>query len=296
MRRSEYTRRGLAFAAILLAAARAETQAQVRGRPAGNDAVGAARATPSAHAAAPAASPVRRDSVRAGDDETFRPTVVVRRGTSQGSGTIIASDAEQSLVLTAAHVVRDEGPLAVELHRYNIGLEKTARGTWPLVVEAEVAASDSAADVAVLRFKKPSPVPFVARLYDADPGAIPPGSPATSLGVDLGARLSSWDTLIVKSTRIQLEGEGGDRPFLITQKIPEHGRSGGGLFLPGGRLAGVCVGHAELVEGRRMGVFASIASVRRLLRERKLDALVDRSQGRLAPPPGPPNAERPSAH
>ena len=283
MRRSEGVRRSLVVAAILFVACSTvapRTEAQTRSR-SGRDELRIGGA-PAAH---PSLSLVRTDAVQPGDDGTFRPTVIVRRGTSQGTGTIIATDAKESLVLTAAHVVAGEGSITVELHRYNIGLEKTAGGAWPLVIVAEVAASDPAADVAVLRFREPSPVPFVARLYEGDPDAVAADSLATSLGVDLGARLSSWNTRIVKSTRLQLEGEGWGRPFLITLKIPEHGRSGGGLFLAEGRLVGVCVGHAELVEGRRMGVFASIASVRRLLLEQKLDALVDRSQARLAPAP-----------
>lgn len=288
MRRTECVRRILVVAAILIAgtaeARRAEAQTQRRsGR---NDPrVGAARATPSSRPPSTVAETSSRDAVRPGDDDTFRPSVIVRRGHSQGTGTIIASEAGQSLVLTAAHVLRDEGPITIELHRYNIGLEKTTGGAWPLVAAAEEAGADPAADVALLRFREHSPVPFVARLYDGDPERIPPESLATSLGVDLGARLSSWNTKIIKTTRLQLEGEGWGRPFLITLKTPEHGRSGGGLYLEGGRLVGVCIGHAELVESRRMGIFSSIENVRRLVRENKLDALVERSQARLTAPP-----------
>ena len=54
----------------------------------------------------PAARVRASGSSIASDDWTFRPTVVVRRGTSQGSGTIIASVDGETLVLTAAHVVR----------------------------------------------------------------------------------------------------------------------------------------------------------------------------------------------
>src|SRR4051812_15992052 len=61
------------------------------------------------------------DAPRPEDDGTFRPTVLVRKGRAQGSGTVIASDRAGSLVLTAAHVVEDPGPLRVELHRYNLG-------------------------------------------------------------------------------------------------------------------------------------------------------------------------------
>lgn len=244
--------------------------------------VGASRGSTSSLATRPAATP-RRGAVEPGDDATFRPTVLIRRATSQGTGTIIASTSDQTLILTAAHVVRDEGPITVELHRFNIGLERTTGGAWPLLVRAEVAASDAAADLAVLRMREHSPLPFVAKLYEGDPGDLRPDTLVTSLGIDLGARLSSWNTKVVETTRLQLEGEEQARPFLVTLKTPEHGRSGGGLFVEGGRLVGVCVGHAELIEGRRMGVFASIASIRRLLHEHDLDALMVRPQANAAP-------------
>ena len=53
----------------------------------------------------------------------------------------------------------------------------------------------------------------------------------------------------------------------MTARAPEHGRSGGALFLGGDRpvLVGVCVGRVELKKGKAVGVFASVESVRRLL-------------------------------
>lgn len=237
---------------------------------------------PAARRAAPV--PPRLDAVRPADDRTFRPTVVIRRGKSQGTGTIIATSADSSLVLTAAHVVRDRGDLVVELHRYNVGLEKSRGGDWPLVIPAEVVGTDDAGDVALLRLRGPSPLPFVARLYDDDPAGLAPGALVTSLGVDQGARVASWETGLVETARFRIEDDGEERPFLITMKIPAHGRSGGGLFLADGRMVGVCVGHAEMYQGRRMGIFASLASARRLIRKHGLDAEVARSQAR---PPAP---------
>ncbi|MGE5756573.1 MAG: trypsin-like peptidase domain-containing protein, partial [Planctomycetaceae bacterium] len=88
------------------------------------------------------------------DDQTFRPTVLIRKGPAQGSGTVIASVANETLILTAAHVVRGPGPLRVELHRYNLGRERAEDGEgWPLSVPAEVAATDPPADVAVVRIR-----------------------------------------------------------------------------------------------------------------------------------------------
>ncbi len=226
------------------------------------------------------------DPVVASDDDTFRPTVVVRRGTSQGSGTIVASVDDDTLVLTASHVVRAEGPILVELHRYNLGLERrpNAPGKWPRRVPAELVGDDPAGDVAIVRVRKMVALPYVARLSDAGQDALPADSVLTSVGIDLGTKLSSWRSELVETASFQLNESEIDRPFLITARTPEHGRSGGGLFTDQGRLVGVCVGHAEMIQGRRMGVFASIDSVRRILREHDLAAVVDRSTAHRARP------------
>ena len=105
----------------------------------------------------PAARVDLSKAVLPSDDWTFRPTVVVRRGPSQGSGTIIASVEGETLVLTASHVIRESGPISVELHRYNLGLERMPAppGAWPRPIAAELAAIDRAADLAVLRIVEP---------------------------------------------------------------------------------------------------------------------------------------------
>lgn len=226
-----------------------------------------------AAAMAVAASPAA-DRPRPEDDWTFRPTVIIRRGNAQGSGSVVSSVEGETLILTAAHVVEDRGPLKVELHRYNLGLENDRAGTvWPRSVPAEVVAADDSADVAVLRIKGLGPLPFVARL--AVEGAEPPrGTLVTSLGIDRGTELSSWPTRIAHIDRFEIEGTGAERSFLITTRPPEHGRSGGGLFLANGDLVGVCVGRAKLVKGRNSGIFASSASIRRLLRTFDLDARI----------------------
>jgi len=102
------------------------------------------------------------------------------------------------------------------------------------------------------------------------------------VGIDLGAKLSSWKTGLVEVLWFGLIDGGKDRPFLVTDKIPEHGRSGGGLFDRDGQLVGVCVGHAELVKGRRRGVFSSVESARKLLENNELTSVIDRSEARRA--------------
>ena len=215
------------------------------------------------------------------DDRTYRPTVVVRRGTLQGSGTIIASINGRTLVLTAAHVMEGQAPIKVELHRYNLGLEQSPSrpGEWPRQVRASLVAVDRAADIAVLRIDRMAPLPYVARLAPAA-SLYPSGSTVISVGIDLGTKLTSWTGRLVKSVSMLFNDSDEERRFLITDRTPEHGRSGGGLFLAGGELVGVCVGHAELIKGRELGVYASIESIRALLEEAKLTAVVASSERR----------------
>ena len=261
---------------------------------------------------APGQTPARPVRTKAEDDRTFRPTVIVRKGTGQGSGTVIASVPGETLVLTASHVAKAaaEGPLAVEVHRYNLGVENDlpAKG-WPLVLPAELAAADPAADVAVIRIRGRLDLPFVARL--APEGREPKaGVEVTSVGVDGGNHFSSWVTRVrepvwltfevgkssaeaagettIGSPRFHgevhaakptgLDAGGKERPVLLTEKAPVQGRSGGGLYVKGGLLVGVCVGRIETGRASGGGIFASIESIRKLLRENDLDAVVARSE------------------
>jgi hypothetical protein len=283
--------------------------------------IGAVQTIVAARGAEPQARP------RPSDDLTFRPTVIVRSTSGQGSGTIIASVKGETLVLTAAHVVKAKGSLTVELHRYNLGVERTlpANG-WPLSLPAHLAAIDPIGDVAVLRIRGRPALPYVARIAAVGDEPVP-STVVASVGIDGGELLESWQThlreVVWFSMRPDQEGRTRlykladarsgprdpaseinvrERPFLITSRAPEHGRSGGGLYRDGARLVGVCVGRIELEGGQAWGVFASIDSVQRLLREHDLNLVIDRSAARRtrpsvtttqAPKPDPPASTRP---
>jgi S1-C subfamily serine protease len=220
------------------------------------------------------------------DDLTFRPTVLVRKGKAQGSGTVIASVKGEALILTAAHVVAEPGPLRIELHRYNVGLERVEGGQgWPLSVPGEIAAAEPSADVAVVRVRGLVALPYVARIAP-DAGEPAKGTVVTSVGIDGGAKLSSWAARVVGVVWFEEEGSQVERPFLLTSRAPEPGRSGGGLFLANGELVGVCMGRTKRLQGHRTGVFVSPASIRQLLQNHKLDVAID--QTRALPAPRPP--------
>ena len=225
-----------------------------------------------------------RTGPKPSDDSTYRPTVMVRRGTSQGSGTIIASVDRETLVLTAAHVVRGQGPIVVELHRFNLGVERKTPG------DGIMAAPDSLGARGLRPGSRPGHHPD--RGHACAALRRPAGRAAmqilhqtlrvTSIGIDLGTELAGWSSRIVDTLTFELNESREQRPFLITENVPEHGRSGGGLFLANGELVGVCIGHAELVPGRRLGVFASRKSIRFLLEDHKLTAAILRSESRRA--------------
>ncbi|HMB07844.1 MAG TPA: serine protease [Isosphaeraceae bacterium] len=249
----------------------------------GSRAVWVAVAAAGAVVAGAGAGPPRREGppdsqAIPADDQTFRPTVLIRKGPAQGSGTVIASVGNETLILTAAHVVRGPGPLRVELHRYNLGRERAEDGEgWPLSVPAEVAATDPPADVAVVRIRGMGALPHVARIAPGD-GEPARGTVVTSVGIDGGTHLSSWAAQVVGVVWFEQPGGGAERPFLLTTRAPEHGRSGGGLFLAGGELVGVCMGRTKMLREHRTGIFASTASIRQLLRDHDLDAAIVQAQ------------------
>jgi S1-C subfamily serine protease len=131
-----------------------------------------------------------------------------------------------------------------------------------------VVARDVSGDVAVLRVDGMRALPYVARLADLDD--LPKtGTEVTSIGIDLGTDFKSWDTR-VKGIATMTREEKDARLFVLTEHAPEHGRSGGGLFLADGKLMGVCVGRIEergSKAGKVTGIFASGPTIRRVVRQ-----------------------------
>lgn len=219
------------------------------------------------------------------DDAAFRPTVMVHKGVSLGTGTVIASLEGETLILTANHVIDEPGPLTVDLNRFNLGLERVRDGAvFPRVLRASIVASDPATDLAILLIRGQLALPYVARIAR---GTAPPptGSTVTSIGFDKGARLVGMTTAVRGVERLDLGRGGGERRFLITENPPEHGRSGGGLFRPDGDLVGVCIAKAEFHKGPVKGVFTTLGNVKGLLRDHeKLARTVARSSTRPRSP------------
>ena len=122
----------------------------------------------------------------------YRPSVVLRHGNGRGSGTVIASVAGDTLILTAAHVVSGGDEVSVELHPYNLGLpiSLSRKPEWPKVVPGRVIARETAADVALVRVEGMKAMPYLANLAGLEerPEA---GQTLTVLGYD-GAKGADW--------------------------------------------------------------------------------------------------------
>jgi len=225
------------------------------------------------------------DLPRPDDDATYRPTVMVRRGKSLGSGTIIASVHGETLILTASHVIQGDGPIAVELHRYNLGVEHVqAIQGFPKRIEAQLLARDQDGDLAILQIKGHRAFPYIARIAKGE-GTPAPGSVVTTIGFDRGAKLIGFVTRVKKIDEVNMGQGGGFRRFIATEDPPEVGRSGGGLFRSDGMLVGVCVARAEPRGGRTIGLFSTLENVRALIRsDEAIEAAVARAVARPRSP------------
>ncbi len=148
-----------------------------------------------------------------------------------------------------------------------------------MLAPAEVVVTDTAADVALVRMQYKTAIPYTARLNLEAKEPIP-ADILTSVGLVSGTNLTGWRTDIKGQARIDLatfthRGPQGDpRVFTVTTKPPEFGRSGGGLFRPDGSLVGVAVGRLRINDRPEVGVFASLASIRRLVRENHLEETI----------------------
>ena len=218
------------------------------------------------------------DASAAGLDATYRTTVVVRKGSALGTGVIVGSVEGETLILTAAHVIEEPGPLSIQIFPYNLGWEKTRTvREFPRRLRASIAARDPDIDLAVLRVSGQLAFPYVARIARGD-RPLTPGMAVTSIGFDWGERLIGFPTRLRQMDRIDMNRGGGPRSFLITENPPEIGRSGGGLFLEDGTLIGICLARAQLPPAPVRGMYSTIGNIRGfLVADERLARVIARS-------------------
>lgn len=198
-----------------------------------------------------------------------------------GSGTIIHSTPEESLILTCAHIFQMDGkgyvapsrfPRPVEVDLFDGQIRTRGQGPGQLIhngekYRAEVIDYDFVHDVGLIRIRP-------GRRLPASPVVPPDWKPARQMemitvGCSEGRDATAWSTTITNPLIRGLQG----RPTyeaIECSNAPKQGRSGGGLYTSDGYLAGVC-DFAE-PQGNH-GLYATPRSIYRLLDKNQLMAL-----------------------
>ena len=205
-----------------------------------------------------------------------------------GSGTVIRSTPEESLILTCAHGFKVPARPALAPADFKIPVtvdlfDDQLAGRQPAMVHciqkdvtAEVVDFDYSQDLGLLRIK---------------PGRVLPASPIVpigwkprlgmkmiAVGCSRGNDATAWDTTILDANTITSRTIGSQMPSVavsvyMCEHRPREGRSGGGLFTPDGYLAGV---NFEAAANKDAGLYAAVEPVRAFLDRNKLADLYEK--------------------
>ena len=193
-----------------------------------------------------------------------------------GSGTIIDSSPEESLILTCAHIFKMEGQRQVPPSRFPRKItidifDGKLKGQQVHPVEkgipGEVVDYDFALDVGLIRFRPGRRLP-ASRVVPAhwQPKA---SMGMTTVGCSEGQDATAWSTRILNPKMRGLSGNPHYQAIECTN-APLQGRSGGGLYTSDGYVAGVC-NFAE-PRGNR-GLYATPESIYSILDRNRLSDL-----------------------
>jgi thiol-disulfide isomerase/thioredoxin len=223
-------------------------------------------------------------------ETVVRIRVLSNRSTGFGSGTVIHSTPEESLILTCAHIFKLErreqaAPaefprrIMIDLFDGNLTGTKPAKVHFVEQVEGWAVDYDFKRDVGLIRIKPGRRLP-ACRVVPAH-WQPQPRMQVLTVGCSEGHDATAWHTIITKA-RIQNFLQGNSTYEAIECDVaPKQGRSGGGLFTDDGYLAGVC-NFAE-PQGDH-GLYATPRSIYKLLDRNDLMALyapVSRGSGTL---------------
>jgi hypothetical protein len=213
-------------------------------------------------------------------ETVVRIRVLGKNSVGFGSGTVIYSTPEESLILTCAHIFKIEGrgkqfapsqfprEIKIDLFDGKLRGERPAQVHFQETVDGKAVDYDFVTDVGLIRIRpgKRLPASRVAPAY---------WQPASrmrmlTVGCSEGQDATAWQTVIVNP---KMPGSIIGSPSyeaIECLKAPKQGRSGGGLFTDNGYIAGVC----NFAEPRGdHGLYATPRSIYRLLDRNELAAL-----------------------
>jgi thiol-disulfide isomerase/thioredoxin len=205
-----------------------------------------------------------------------------------GSGTIIKSTPEESIILTCAHIFKLEGRQqaapAKFPRRITVDLfDGKLNGQQPPMVhrsnetyEGKAIDYDFSRDVGLIRIRPGRKLPcsrVVPAHWKPQPRML-----MTTVGCSEGRDATVWNTTIVNPS---MHGLSGNPKYEAIECVtaPKQGRSGGGLYTSDGYVAGVC----DFAEPRgNHGLYATPTSIHAILDRNDLMACyapVDRKGG-----------------
>ncbi|CAN5902892.1 trypsin-like peptidase domain-containing protein [soil metagenome] len=210
-------------------------------------------------------------------ETVVRITVHSNGSLGLGSGTIVHSTPEESIILTCAHIFAmgkgqqpppSKFPLKVTVELFDGKLGGAGGQTLTPAsphIPAEVIDYDHDRDVGLIRIRP-------GRILPASPVVPQHWSPQArmrmyTVGCSHGKDATAWNTVI---TDPQFAGLGGKREYEAIQCkfSPKQGRSGGGLYTEDGYVAGVCNFAFDPRVG--LGLYASPRSIYQLLDRNQL--------------------------
>lgn len=195
-----------------------------------------------------------------------------------GSGTVIQSSPEESLILTCARTFQIEGKPAqppapfpwrimVDLFDGKLHGERPAQVKFEVTTGGEMVDFDVSKDVGLIRIRPGQSLPasrVVPKRWEPRSGMK-----VLTAGCSEGQDATFWNTIIINPN---MRGLAGNKSYEATECkfAPRQGRTGGGLFTTDGYIAGVC----NFAEPRGdAGLYAAPKSIYLLLDRNGLSSL-----------------------
>ena len=204
------------------------------------------------------------------------------RSTGFGSGTVVHSTPDSSLILTCAHLFADQKnqvvsgkafplPISVELFDGTPNAKPTRK------LDGSLIRADYDRDVALVKIEPGDPIPFSRIVPPTE--VFEQDQHVRVMGCAEGHNPTMFDTRIVHP-----EAHGPSPTYLgiECEKRPKQGRSGGGLFTDGGYLLGV-TDFAEQYEAK--GLYAHPRSIYALLADAGINDLYSNDGTQVARAP-----------
>ena len=207
-------------------------------------------------------------------ETVVRIRVIGSRSTGFGSGTVIYSTPEESLILTCAHIFKIDGrkqappekfPRRIKIDLFDGKLKGTdpAQVHFAESVDGEAVDYDFTLDVGLIRMQPGRQLP-ASRVVPAS-WDLRSRMKVLTVGCSEGRDATAWHT-VVRRPRIQNFLSGNPNYEAIECDVaPKEGRSGGGLYTIDGYVTGVCnfaepQGNHGLYATRARSTASSIAT------------------------------------